>query len=183
MRLVAVVEYPDQLRPILSGVLGRLVGDHQQIARQQRHHGVHEAGIGRRIGPMADRRRLRFVGNIQNEHAAVDIAEIEPVGLLRIDIGVVRAIALVELLARRRRHVVARARARHPPTADLDRLGWIAHINAAVELVVHRVRGFEIGRARGHVHVFAVAEPKLMHAARMLAGGVEEADRTRRFRH
>ena len=42
---------------------------------------------------------------------------------------------------------------------------------------------FEVGRARRHVHVFAVAEPQLMHAARGRARAVEERNRARLFRH
>ena len=183
MRLVAHVEHPDQLRPVLGVVLGRLVGDQHQVAVEQRHRRVHEAGIGRRIGPVRDHLRIGFVLDVHHEHAAVDVAEIEPVRPLRIDVGVVRAIALVERVARRRRDVVGGAGAGHPPAADLDRLRRIAHVDAAVELVVVRMARLEVGRARRHVHVFAVAEPQLMHAARGRARAVEERDRARLLRH
>ena len=86
-------------------------------------------------------------------------------------------------MARRRRDIVGRRGARHPPAADLDRLRRIAHVDAAVELVVVRVARLEVRRAGRHVHVFAVAEPQLMHAARMLARAVEEGDRARLLRH
>ena len=39
--------------------------------------------------------------------------------------------------------------------------------------------GHEVGRAGGHVHGLAVAEPQLVHAARAGAGGVDEGDRLR----
>ena len=85
-------------------------------------------------------------------------------------------------MARRRHHVVALPRARHPPAADFDRLRRIAHVNAAVELIVLRMGRREIARARRAMHVFAVAEPELVHAARMRARAVKEPDRFRIFR-
>ena len=65
--------------------------------------------------PIADVMPFPYSGN---RHHPTE----KPVAALRIDVGVVRAIALVERMARRRRHVVALACARHPPAADLDRL-------------------------------------------------------------
>ena len=59
----------------------------------------------------------------------------------------------------------------------------IAHVEDAIELIVVGMRGREVGRAGRHVHVFAVAEPELMHAARMRTRAVEEADRLRLLRH
>jgi hypothetical protein len=93
-----------------------------------------------------------------------------------------RAEALVDRMAGRRHHVVALLRAGHPPAADLDRLRRIALVNAAVELFVLRMGRREIPRARRAVDVFAVAEPELMHAARMRAGAIEEPDRFRILR-
>jgi hypothetical protein len=58
----------------------------------------------------------------------------------------VRAVALVERVARRRRDVIGGAGARHPPAADFDRLGRIAHVDAAVELVVERMARLEVRR-------------------------------------
>ena len=84
---------------------------------------------------------------------------------------------------RRRRHVVALARARHPPAPDLFRLRRIAHIENLVALVVERMRRLEIRRTGRHVHVIAVAEPQLMHAARIRTGAVDEGDALRIFRH
>ena len=86
-------------------------------------------------------------------------------------------------MPRRRHHVVALTRARHPPAADLDRLCGIAHVDAAIELVVVGVRGREVGRARRAMHVFAVAEPQLVHPARGRARAVEERDRPRLLRN
>ena len=180
--LVARIQDPDELRPVLGVVLGQLVGHQHQPAVEQRHHGMHEAGVGRRVGPGRDFLRVRLVGNVEDVHAAVDIGEVAAVRPLRIDVAVVRAVALVERVARRRRHVVALLRARHVPAAELDRLRRIAHVDAAIELVVLRMRRHEVRRARRHVHVFAVAEPELMHAARMRARAVEERDRFRIFR-
>ena len=80
-----------------------------------------------------------------DEHPAVDVAEIEPVRPLRIDVGIVRAIAFVERMTRRRGNVVGGARSRHPPAADLDRFRRVAHVDAAVELIVIRVTWLEVG--------------------------------------
>ena len=145
---LARVEHPDQLRPVLGVVLGRLVGHQHQPAVEQRHHRVHESGIGRRVGPLRDPLRVRLVGDVEDEHAAVDIGEIAAVRTLRIDVAVVRAVALVERMARRRHHVVALLGAGHVPAADLDRLRRIAHVDAAIELVVGGMRRLEVGRAR-----------------------------------
>ena len=179
---VARIQYPDQLRPVLGVVLGQLVGHQHQAAVEQRHDGVHEAGIGRRIGPLRDLLRIGLVGNIEHEHAAVDIGEVAAVRPLRIDVGVVGAEALVDRMPRRRPDVVALPRAGHPPAADLDGLRRIAHVDAAIELVVLRMRRREIARARRAVHVFAVAEPQLVHAARMRPRAIEERNRFRIFR-
>ncbi len=160
-----------------------LLGDQDQPAVEQRHRGMGEAGVRRRIGPVRDHLRLRLVRDVHHVHAAVEVAQIHAVGPLRIDVAVVRAVALVERVARRRRDVVALARAGEPPAADFLRLRRVAHVDAAVELVVIGIGGLEIRAAGGHVHVFAVAEPELMHAARGRARTVEERDRLRFFRH
>ena len=89
--------------------------------------------------------------------------------------------ALVEFVPRQRR--LAFLGAWHPPAADFDWLCRIAHVDAAVELIVERMARLEIGRAGGHVHVFAVAEPQLMHAARRRARAIEKRDRAWAFRH
>ena len=81
------------------------------------------------------------------------------------------------LVAGGRRHLVALARARQPPTADLQGLGGIAHVEGAVELVVERVGRLEVRRPGGHVHRLAVAEPQLVHAARAGAGSVDDGNR------
>ena len=86
-------------------------------------------------------------------------------------------------MARGRRLVVAFARAGQPPASDFGRLRRVAHVEAAIELVVERMRRLEVGGAGGHVDVFAVAEPELMHAARELAAAIDEGDRLRFFRH
>jgi len=143
---------------------------------------VHEAGIGRRIGPLRNFLRIGFVGNVQNEHAAVDIGEIATVAPLRIDVGVVGAVALVDRVAWRRHDIVALTRARHPPAADFDRLRRVADIDTAVELVVVWIGRHEIARTGRAMDEFAIAEPKLMHSARMRAGAIEKRNRFRIFR-
>ncbi len=145
-----------------------------------------KAGIGRRIVEARDRLRPRLVGNVHDEHAGIEIGEVEPVRPLRIDVGVVRAVALVELrglMARRRRLIVAFARARQPPASDLGGLRRVAHVEAAIELVVEWMSRLEVRGAGGHVDVFAVAEPKLMYAAGKFAAAIDEGDRLRFLRH
>ena len=85
-------------------------------------------------------------------------------------------------MPRRWRHAVAFTRAGQPPAADFRRLGRIAHVEDPVELIVVRMRRREIGRAGREVHVFAVAEPELVHAARIRPRAIEERDRFRIFR-
>src|SRR6185295_20352662 len=82
-----------------------------------------------------------------------------------------------------RRNVVALACAREPPAAYFHWLGGIAHVEAAIDLVIERMRRLEVGGAGGHVDVFAVAEPELVHAARIVAAAVYERDRLGILRH
>src|SRR5262245_8279034 len=121
-----------------------------------------------RIIPTAERLRVGTVGNVENEHAAVDIAEIAAVGALRIDVGVVGAEAHVvarSLMPRRRRDRVTHARSGHPPAAHLHRLYWVLDVEGAIKLVVERVGGGEVWRPRCHVNGLPVAEPQLMYPA------------------
>src|SRR5690606_30944903 len=98
----------------------------------------------------------------------------------RIDVGVVRAVARVELgHAPDRRLAVAFARAGIPPAADLGRLRRVAHVDDAVELVVLRVARLEVRRAGSHVDRLAVDEPQAVRATRVRPGGVEVHDRAR----
>jgi hypothetical protein len=80
---------------------------------------------------------------------------------------------------RRLRIGIADTRARHPPASCLLRRTRIAHIKNLITLVVELIVGDEVGRTRRHVHVFAVAKPELVHAARFLARAVNERDRLR----
>ncbi len=183
--LLAPVENPDELRPVLGVVHHRLVGDDQQLALEQRQHRVGKAAERRRVVPAAERLWPRLVGDVEDEHAAVDVAEIAAVGALRIDVGVVGTKALVvarRLVPLQRRLAVAFAGAGHPPAADLRGARRIAHIEGAIELVVERVGRREVGRTGGHMHGLAVAEPQLVHAARAGPGRVDEGDRPRRLR-
>ena len=94
---------------------------------------------------------MRLVGDVEDDHAAVDIAHVHAVGPLRIDVGVVRPVAGVDAgagVARRRRDIVALVGAGQPPAADLDRLRRVAHVDALVELVVVRVRRVKVARRR-----------------------------------
>ena len=141
--LGAVVDDPHQLRPVGAVVARRLVADDQQVALEERHDGVREAGVRRVVVPARHHLRVRLVGDVEDDHAAVDIAHVHAVRPLRVDVGVVRAEAGVEAgpgMARRRRDVVAFLRAGQPPAADLDRLRRVAHVDALIELVVVRVR-------------------------------------------
>ncbi len=179
---VAGVEHPHELRPVLGVVLGGLVGDQHQAAIEQRNDRVHEAGVGWRVGPGRDLLRVGLVRDVEDVHAAIDVGEIATVRALRIDVAVVRAVALVERVARGRRGVVALLGARHVPAADFGRLRRVAHVDDAVELVIERVGALPVRRAGRHVDVLAVAEPELVDAAGVFARAVEERDRARLLR-
>ena len=132
---------------------------------------------------MRDELRPRFVRDVQDDRAARDVTDVGAVGPLREDVGVVRAVARVEFrMALQGRHGIADARARQPPAADFLGLRRLAHVDDAVELVVRRVRRLEVRGARRHVDVLAIDEPHGVHAARVLARGVEVRDELRRFR-
>ena len=144
-----------------------------------------EPVIGRMIVPARHHFRPGPVRNVENDHPAVDIAEIGAVGALWIDVCIVRAEAGVGAfrMTHRRRLAVALSRARQPPAADLDRLRRVLHVDDPVELVILGVGRREVRRAGAHVDVFAIGKPQLMNAARMGPGAIEERDRTRGFRH
>src|SRR5262245_66549112 len=98
-----------------------------------------ETAEWRRDIPAAQRFGIGLIGDVENEHASIYVAEVAAVGALRIDVGVVRAETHVEArrsVADRRRSRVAHPGARHPPAADLNGLGWLAHIEGAIELVI-----------------------------------------------
>ena len=80
-------------------------------------------------------------------------------------------------MALRGRCFFALHRARIPPAPDFGRLGRVAHVDDGIDLVVLRVTRREIRRAAGAVDIFAVDEPKRVHAARMGTGAVEEGYR------
>jgi len=67
---------------------------------------------------------VRLVGDVEDDHAAVDIAHVDPVRPLGIDVGVVRAEAAVVALgvAFQWPLVVADLLPGQPPAADLGRL-------------------------------------------------------------
>ena len=67
-----------------------------------------------------------------------------------------------------------------PTSAGLD---GIAHVEDPVALIVQRMGRREIGGAAAQMDELAVAEPELVHAARMRSGAVDEGDRFRIFRH
>ena len=70
--LGAVVDDPHQLRPVGAVVAGALVADDQQVALEERHDGVGEAGIGRVVVPARHHLRVRLVGDVEDDHPAVD---------------------------------------------------------------------------------------------------------------
>ena len=126
---------------------------------------------------------IGLVGDVEDHQPAIDIAEIGAIRPLRIDIGIVRAKPGVGTfgMTHRRRYIVALAGAGEPPAPDFDRLGRVLDVDDPVELVVARMRRFEVGRARAHVDVFAIGEPQLVDAARIRPRAVEKRDRARVF--
>jgi hypothetical protein len=121
--------------------------------------------------------------DVQHEGAAIDVADVGAVRPLGEHVGVVGAKAHVELLRqpRRRRRLVAFARAGIPPAPCLHRLRRVRDVEDAVELVVERVARGEVRRAGRHVDGPAVDEPQRVHAARMRPGAVELRDELRLF--
>ena len=85
-------------------------------------------------------------------------------------------------MAGRRIGGVAFHQSRHPPAPRFFGLGRIAHIDAAVNLVVGGVAGLEIGRPGGAMDVFAIDKPQLVNAHGMGPGTIEKGDRLRIFR-
>src|SRR5205814_4340760 len=98
---------------------------------------------------------------------------------LRIDLDVVRAVAVVDGLSLRQAHrqaAVPDAGARQPPSPRLARLARIAHVNGEVELIVLRVLGIEVGGAAREVGELAVHEPEPVDAAGLRPRSVEEGE-------
>jgi hypothetical protein len=92
-----------------------------------------------------------------------------------------RSVLRIETL--RRGRAVAFARAGQPQAPRLHRLGRVAHVDDAIELIVVAMPGLEIGGAARHVHEFAVDEPQRMHSARMRSRRIEVRDALRPFGH
>src|SRR5207237_1970603 len=82
----------------------------------------------------------------------------------------------------RRRRLVAFARPRQPPAADLDRARRVADVDDAVELIVIVMPWCEIRGAARHVDELAIDEPQGMHAARMRPRRVEVRNKLRLIR-
>ena len=118
---------------------------------------------------------VRWLGDVEHDSAAVDVAHIGAVGTLRKHIGVVRPEAGVKLRrqARRRRCGVTHARARVPPAPGLYRFGRVGDVNDAVNLVVFGVVRLKVRRARRHVHRLAIHKPDRVNATRIRAGAIE----------
>ena len=136
-----------------------------------------EAGQRGMIIQPADHLRMRLVGDVEDDDAAIDIGRIGAVGPLGVDVDVMRAEAGIELLMPHRRgHVVALPGAGQPPASHLLRLTGVTHVNDGVELVIFRVGGDKIGRAAADVHVFAIHEPHVVGALGVRSGAVEERD-------
>jgi hypothetical protein len=156
---------------------------YEYLAAEQRHQRVMERGT---VRPARDHLRIGAIADVEHHCAVVDEAEVGAVGTLRPDAGVVHTVAgAPEFLAARLGApglLVALLRARRPPAAHFGRLGQVAHVDDAIDLVVARVVRLEVFRARRDVHRLAVDEPHHVHATRMRAGAVEEADRLRLFR-
>src|SRR5215470_3528649 len=128
--------------------------------------------------PVSDRLRPRLVRDVEDPGAAIDHPYISAIGPLGIDVGVVGADAGVEArVAPRRQRLVALARARDPPAAELRGFGGVADVDDAVGLVVAGVARLKIGRATRAMDGLAVDEPDLVNATRMWARAVEETDR------
>src|SRR5204863_461030 len=116
------VDEPHELGPVLGGFTHRFVADHEEIALEERHDGVTEAGERRVIVPASQQPRVRLVGDVEDHRAAVDVPDVGAVGTARIDVGVVRAIAGIDgRVARRSRLGVAVPRPRQPPAPDFAR--------------------------------------------------------------
>ena len=74
-----------------------LVAHHEQPAIEEGQHGVGEAGERRVVVPAADEPGMRHVRDVEDDGAAVEIADVGAVGALGVDVGVVGAEAGVEL--------------------------------------------------------------------------------------
>src|SRR5215468_6279296 len=105
-----------------------------------------KAGQGRMIIEPADHLRMRLVGDVENDDAAIDIGRISTVGSLGVDVNVVRAKPSIELrMAHRWGYIVALPGTGQPPAPDFLWLAGVAHVNDGVELVIFRMGGDEIG--------------------------------------
>src|SRR6266853_720743 len=94
--LDACVHHPDELGPVLPVGMDALVAHDQELAPEKRQHRMGEPGVRRRIAPVRDKLRSRFVGDVEDHRAARNVADVGAVGPLGKYVGVVRAIARVE---------------------------------------------------------------------------------------
>ena len=182
---VAGVQHPHQLGPVSPVVHHALVAHDPQAAVEQRQQGVGEAVERRRGVPGRHHLDVRRVGNVQHEGAAVDVAHVGAVGLLREDVGVVGPKAHVERLgqSRGRRRRVTFSCAGHPPAALLERARRVRDVEDAVALVIQRVARLEVARTGGHVQRGGLHEPHRVHTARVRARAVEVRQQARVLGH
>ena len=139
-----------------------------------------EARIWRMVVPPAEHARPGHVRDVEDDRAAVDVADPGPVGPAGVDVRVVRAKSGVELrVTRRGRLRVPVPRTGQPPATDLDRMRGLPDVDDAVELIVFRVPRLEVRRSARQMQIRAVDEPQMVHAPRVGPGGVEERDRPR----
>ena len=147
--------------------------------------------IGRVRIPLRYQFRRGFVRYVENDCAAIQVADVNTVGTFGIDVGVVnpvvvaatRIVRRMRIKARQGGRLIALARARQPPASRLLRFGRIAHVDDAITLIVTRVAGREIRCPAGAVNVLAIDKPDAMHTPRLRSRAIEERDRTRVFRH
>ena len=139
--LVGDVDGADLAHAVLQLVVDLLVGDDEQVASRHREAGVRVADALPR--QEADRRRSRPVGDVEDHHPRVVVAE---VGAVAVDHRVVRGVALVLGPGALLRLVLSRP----PPAAGLLRVGRVLEVDDDPD---------PVGEARGDGGEVRVAPP------------------------
>ena len=114
--------------------------------------------------PTGDGRETSEMSSVMTpESLPAAVGAVGPVG---VDVGVVNAVADVELgVASRGRGVVAFLGAGEPPAAGFPWVGGVAQVHNHVELVILRVGRTRVGGAGGKVGEVAVDPPQAVAAA------------------
>src|ERR1700722_18343757 len=145
--------------------------------RRRKFEAAHQ--LGREVGGSSTAHVIQS-GNIQDQLAAVDVADVSAVRVFWKHFYSVAAVAIVDFVAFgqtvRQAHVTLLC-AGEPPTRNLAGLSRVAYIYNDVELIVFRISWTRVFCAGGQMRELPVHKPDVVSARRAWPGSVVERER------